>query len=83
LDKPFPTYIIGNSHQYPNNSPIWERRRRAFREHKDVKKCTLAALVLALAHLETAVSGFSTLKNDTELCLRARESNAFHLHCYV
>ncbi len=47
------------------------------------KKSTLAALVLALAHRETAVSGFSTLKNDTELCFRARESNAFHLHCYV
>jgi hypothetical protein len=47
------------------------------------KKSTLAALVLALAHRETAVSGFSTLKNDTELCFRARVSNAFHLHCYM
>lgn len=40
---------------------------------------TFAALVLALAHRETAVSGFSTLKNDTELCSRDAKSNAFHL----
>lgn len=42
-------------------------------------KGTLAALVLARDHLEITVSGFSTLKNDTELLLRAAKSNAFHL----
>ena len=41
---------------------------------------TLAALVRALAHRETAVSGFSTLKNETELLFKAAKSNAFHLH---
>lgn len=41
---------------------------------------TLAALVRALAHRDTAVSGFSTLKNDTELCFKAAKSKAFHLY---
>ena len=40
---------------------------------------TLATLVFARAQRETAVSGLSSLKNDTELRLRAAKSNAFHL----
>lgn len=40
---------------------------------------TLATLVLALDHLETAVSGFLMLKNDTELRSNAAKSKAFHL----
>lgn len=40
---------------------------------------TFAALVLALAHLEIAVSDLSESKNDTELLFRAAKSNAFHL----
>jgi hypothetical protein len=43
------------------------------------KKETFAALVLALAHLETAVSDLSGSKNDMEHRLRAAKSNAFHL----
>lgn len=42
-------------------------------------KGTFATLVLARAHLETAVSDLPDLKNDIELCLRAAKSNAFHL----
>lgn len=42
-------------------------------------KGTFATLVLARAHLETAVSDLSDLKNDIELCSRATKSNAFHL----
>jgi hypothetical protein len=41
---------------------------------------TLAALVLALPHLETAVSCLFSSKNETELLLSATKSNAFHLH---
>ena len=43
-------------------------------------KYTLAALVLALPHLDTAVSCLCSSKNETELLLRAAKSNAFHLH---
>lgn len=44
-----------------------------------IVKATLAALVLARDHREKAVSGFSILKNETELLFRAAKSNAFHL----
>lgn len=40
---------------------------------------TLATLVLARAHRETALSGFSTLKKDMELRFKAAKSEAFHL----
>ena len=46
---------------------------------KKKKKHTLAALVRARAHRETAVSDLLELKNDTEHRLRAANSNAFHL----
>ena len=44
---------------------------------------TLAALVLALAHRDTAVSGFWTSKNETELLFKVAKSNAFHLHNFT
>lgn len=44
-----------------------------------IRSITLAALLFALAHLETAGSGFSTSKNKMELRLRDAKSSAFHL----